>query len=101
MLTVENLRKMGFRVKVRHTRNYTGMPKFSGSDGILVQEDVYDPYGGYTEVEVYDFAAQQAYTGKAECSKKDHYCRKLGVRIALGRALKKMGMTTTIPKRLN
>lgn len=82
MLTVENLRKMGFRVKVRHTRG-----KYFDN---VHQCAEFDPYGGLTEVEVYDFTTQQAYTGEAKCSKKDHYNRKLGVRIALGRALKKM-----------
>jgi len=84
MLTVENLRKMGYRVKVRHTRpiyfnNEHGRAEFSIR-------------GGVTEVEVYDFADQQAYVGIARCGKKDAYCRKLGVRIALGRALKTMGL---------
>lgn len=83
MLTVENLRKMGFRVKVRHNRER------------MVYSDTYvevSPYGGFTEVEIYDFSTQQIYGGAAYCSKKDHYCRKLGVRIALGRALKAMGI---------
>lgn len=80
-MTVHQLRKLGYKVKVWHTRN--------GSYDYLEQ---FDPRGGMTEVEVYDMNAQQSYLGIAQCSDKDNYNKKLGVKIALGRALKKMGM---------
>ena len=86
MLTVQNLRKMGYKVKVWHERNYIEKETFGG------MQCEFDPHGGMTEVEVYDFDAQQSYVGQAWCSDRDNYCRKLGVRIALGRALKKMGV---------
>jgi hypothetical protein len=73
---------MGYNVKVWHTRN-------------MVQNeagyDRYDSKGGMTEVEVYDFDAQQSYVGIAVCKGCENYNKKLGVKIALGRALKKMG----------
>jgi hypothetical protein len=84
MLTVENLRKMGYRVKVRHTRKTVMNPDYHYVD--------FSCRGGLTEVEVYDFATQQAYLGSARCSDNDNFNRKLGVKIALGRALKRMGI---------
>jgi hypothetical protein len=85
MNSVHNLRQLGYKVKVWHTRNEIEKQHFGGFLYEL------DPHGGMTEVEVYDFDAQQSYVGQAWCSDRDNYCRKLGVRIALGRALKKMG----------
>ena len=81
MLTVQNLRKMGYKVKVWHSRNHT---ESGGLD--------FAPCGGMTEVAVYDMADQNSYFGVARCSLKDQYNRKLGVKIALGRALKQMGI---------
>jgi hypothetical protein len=86
MLSVQNLRQMGYKVKVWHTRNEIEKQRFGGFSYEL------DPHGGMTEVEIYDMNAQQSYVGLATCSDKDNYCRKLGVKIALGRALKKMSM---------
>ena len=83
MLSVHNLRKMGYKVKVWHDRNYTydnyGRPL------------EFESRGGMTEVEVYDMNSQESYIGLSTCSPKDNYCRKMGVKIALGRALKQMG----------
>ena len=84
MLTVQNLRKMGYKVKVWHDRNFIFDSR--------TLTDCFDPHGGMTEVEIYDMNAQTSYVGLATCSDRDNYCRKLGVRIALGRALKKMGV---------
>ena len=82
MTTVHDLRKKGFKVKVRHNRLfYYDLTK---------NLPVLCTHGGWTDVEVIDPTTNRIYAGQAECSKKDHYCRKLGVRIALGRALKKM-----------
>jgi len=85
MLTVQNLRRLGYKVKVWHSRYYIE----KNCMGDIFTE--LDPHGGMTEVEVYDFDTQQSYKGVAYCSVKDNYCRKLGVKIALGRALKKLG----------
>jgi hypothetical protein len=88
MLSVHNLRRMGYKVKVWHTRNEIEKQHFGGFSYEL------DPHGGMTEVEVYDMDDQKSYVGTALCSDKDNYCRKTGVKIALGRALKQMGFTT-------
>jgi hypothetical protein len=76
---------MGYKVKVWHTRNEIEKQHFGGFLYEL------DPHGGMTEVEVYDFDAQQSYVGIAVCKGCENYNKKLGVKIALGRALKKMG----------
>lgn len=74
MLTVHELRKRGFTVGVYHYR-------------------VVNDRGGATVVNVTD---PLGYTksGTALCSYKDQFNRKLGLRIALGRALKELGMPT-------
>jgi hypothetical protein len=86
MFTVHQLRKLGYKVTVHHTRNEIEKNRFCGMTYEL------DPRGGHTHIEVYDMAEQNSYIGEALCSEKDNYDKKLGVRIALGRALKKMGM---------
>ncbi len=86
MLTVQNLRKMGYKVKVWHHRVY-----MCDNSGKNLTGD-YAPRGGMTEIQVYDMSDQNVYTGTAYCSRKDQYDRKLGVKIALGRALKQMGI---------
>ena len=81
MLSVHDLRKRGLKVKVRHNRNF-----------VTKDMDFYDfdPCGGSTEVEIFDPKTRQSYVGTSLCSRKDNYSRKLGVKIALGRALKSM-----------
>ena len=83
MKTVHDLRKMGYKVKVWHDRHFV-------YDNVGRIYD-YDCRGGMTEVEIYDHNTQCGYIGLATCSNKDNYNRKIGVKIALGRALKKMG----------
>lgn len=86
MMTVHKLRKAGFKVQVRHFRCYdddinTPLSK-GGSTEVLI---TYPPQEGIGTCSV---------VGIAECSPKDNFDRKRGVRIALGRALKNMGYPT-------
>ena len=81
MFTVHDLRKAGFSVKVRHNRKFTNVQKLDGVAQIV------NVKGGSTEVGVY-FNNELVGEGFARCSKRDNYNRKLGVRIALGRAMK-------------
>jgi hypothetical protein len=85
MLTVHELRKRGYKVKVNHTRRL---------EIKSWQKDVFSPRGGVTEVIISDNSGSILGAAAAQCSKKDNFNRKRGVRIALGRALKQMGLPT-------
>ena len=87
-MTVKELRQMGYTVKVRHNRLYE-----FGRIG-------YKSKGGLTEVNIYYGGALLA-EGKARCSDNDNYDRKLGVAIALGRAIKYSDSSIYILDRLN
>ena len=79
--TVESLRKSGFQVRVYHCRQ-----RDAGQISC---------HGGYTAVAVTPPNGTQFSTcnGFAFCSKKDNYNKRLGVAIALGRAMKMYGGT--------
>jgi hypothetical protein len=81
MLTVKDLRQRGYKVFVTHTRM------------VGHHHGVYNklPIVGITTVEIH---GDGFHTGLAKCSIKDQWNRKRGTRIALGRALKKMGLKT-------
>ena len=90
MLSVHELRQRGFKVQVRHHRCYEEPNQFGKA--------VLSSKGGATEILV-SYPPQEgvgplSVVGVAECSPKENFNRKRGVRIALGRALKKMGMCT-------
>lgn len=69
-MTVRELRSKGYKVRVLHFR-----PK-----------DISN-LGGYTVVQIRTPDGQEI-EGKAICSNKENYNKKLGVKIAVGRALK-------------
>jgi hypothetical protein len=76
MLTVHELRKHGFKVKVNHYKTVSGM-------------------GGATTIDIDGGPfSRPPVTGTALCNHQDRFNRRLGVRIALGRALKKIGLPT-------
>ena len=83
MNTVHELRKRGFKVRVMHRRQYDN---YSQHMRVLMN-------GGTTIVNVTDPMGHTR-TGEAICSVHDQFNRKLGLRIALGRALKQLGMPT-------
>jgi hypothetical protein len=72
--TVDDLRNIGYKVRVRHYRN---LDKFNN---IL-------PRGGKTVVSITD---EHGHTveGLSRCSSEDGFNKKIGVAIAIGRALK-------------
>ena len=87
MLTVKDLRDHGYKVRVRHHRCYEA-PNLFGKARLSSK-------GGLTEVVVTappEF--NEEYTGVADFNGNRQYNRKLGVRIALGRICKKMGLKT-------
>lgn len=87
MLTVHELRKRGYKVRVIHSRVYYYEHYCAKGNGVLQQK------GGNTHVEI-TTPDNINISGTAFCSDKDNYNRKLGVKIALGRALKYLGLPT-------
>ena len=96
-MTVAELRKNGFRVRVEHLRRFvlSGPDVFQNVRGPLC----YGTYrlsatGGETWVSIAikstDPLEPFSACGVARCSKLDAYNKKVGVAIALGRALKQM-----------
>lgn len=90
-ISVENLRKNGYKVRVKHYRivasELTPFPKLGYRRKNEIQDtDILFPYGGYTEVDVRTPEGVELH-GKAECSVEDNFCYKLGTKIALSRAL--------------
>lgn len=82
--SVAELRKQGYKVKVIHER------KLIHHSAIAGEKVEVCPTGGRTIVHVTPpIHDDMIISGVAECSKNDAYNRKLGVKIALGRALKK------------
>lgn len=77
---IEDLETKGYKVEVRHVR-------------YLDEDEKPIDKGGYTSVNLYKNERTAAH-GIAACSKKDNYNRKLGLTIALGRAVKKLGKVT-------
>ena len=85
MQTIEQLRKSGYKVRVIHYRQSIINKK------ILPQRDIGGPLfleakGGKTRIELRSPEGIETF-GEALCSDKDTYNRKLGNRIALGRAM--------------
>lgn len=72
-ISVDDLRNLGYKVKVFHDR-------IKNKNGEL------SPKGGKTRVFLTDHNGNTA-EGIAKCSTLDGFSRKLGVRIAIGRAL--------------
>ena len=84
---VQQLRRVGIRVWAKHQRN----PLFCQCDGQLKIVGV-SLYGGSTAVclDEVDGNGYCLATGEATCRPDERFNRKLGFRIALGRALKEL-----------
>ena len=84
-LTIEKLRKAGFKARVMHTRHYENVTRGLG-----------EPYpqlsckGGTTKIEVTTPDKTITVNGSAKCSLQDSFNRKLGNSIALGRVVSKL-----------
>jgi len=88
-MTVEQLRKSGYRVFVTHRRYYPNIPSPLTKDEAIIYHTQPEPKGGVTTIEIYHHDDLLA-SGYANCSFKDNFVRRLGVNIALGRALKNL-----------
>lgn len=79
-MTVQELRNLGYKVRVLHFRERFFKPRMDTS--INGYES---PKGGHTRV-IIDSPNGNHYEGTAICSKRDNYNKKLGVKIAIGRS---------------
>ena len=94
--TVHQLRALGHKVRVEHRRRYYDVVNnrysfLTNYEYSLISDHaglVVGPFatGGITTIDIL-FATGKVTEGVAECSKKENYCLKRGVAIALERAL--------------
>lgn len=73
MVTVAQLRKSGYKVRVLHSRN-------TDPDGTI------SCMGGRTTVEITTPDGRDL-SGSSKCRDDEKYCKRMGVEIALGRAM--------------
>ena len=89
-MTVQQLRNMGYKVRVLHNRLYIGYHEWQVGSRPNSSNFGYGPIdpdakGGSTEI-IIDSPTGEHFRGLAICSKKENYNKKMGVRIALGRS---------------
>lgn len=84
--SVAELRRAGWRVGVSHARRLKAT-RLGGAWVVTGLEE----RGGTTTVTVTAPDDEHTYTGVAHCRSDEHYNKKLGVKVALGRALKQYG----------
>lgn len=89
-MTVAELRKQGYKIQVHHWR-YDTWDKGAMYPSCMYRETHEHPVekGGLTEITVTTPTGETGF-GVAECSRKDRFNRKIGVAIALGRAMKNL-----------
>ena len=91
-MKIKELRQAGYKVRVNHFR-YHGVTgclhpaHFFRESAHPMSRCWISPKGGLTEVEIRTPDGKEL-KGKAECSRKDTFNRKLGLTIAVNRALK-------------
>jgi hypothetical protein len=81
-LSIKNLRRRGWKVRVMHSRHYFLKDRLNGSSTEISAR------GGITIIEITSPDKTINASGKAVCSDQDNYDRKVGNAIALGRAYK-------------
>ena len=85
MQTIEQLRKSNYKVRVIHYRTIQHRSKFVAQREIASYEQIM-PKGGKTRIELRSPDGIETF-GEAICSNEDTFNRKLGNKIALGRAM--------------
>ena len=83
-VTVAGLRKLGYKVGVRHTRIPGESLTILSNSGRLITVN------GFTEVQITDPSGDRTEHGMAACSLMDQYNHRIGQRAATGRAWLKM-----------
>ena len=84
--TIKQLRQTGWKVRVMHLRNKEIFHTIDGDYPIISN------FGGSTTIEVTTPSGEVTGIGKAVCSDKDNFNRRIGNSIALGRALEYVRM---------
>jgi hypothetical protein len=84
METIKQLRQRGYKVRVLHTRKTEPFQTIDGTYHRIVNS------GGHTKIEVTTPDMATTVIGEAKCSDKDSFNRRIGNRVALGRALEKL-----------
>lgn len=82
-LSIKNLRRRGWKVRVMHSRHWFLRDRLNGTSTEVSAR------GGRTEIQITSPCKTINTSGVAECSDADNYNRKLGNSIALGRAWNK------------
>jgi hypothetical protein len=85
--TIKDLRYAGYKVRVLHSRPTSYQCKLDGKVPVVSAK------GGTTVIEVTTPDGKKTVKGISECSNKDSWNRKVGNRIALGRALVQLEIT--------
>ncbi len=80
MITIDSLKNDGWEVDVIHERRYRIVRKLTGVANVI------QPRGGRTTVILTD-SHRGAFSGTSICSDEDNYCKKLGVKVGLARAM--------------
>ena len=89
MQTIKQLRQSGYKVRVIHERGFTTHPTIAGERKVLSSR------GGKTLVEITDLDSFSA-IGVARCSDEENFNKKIGNKIALGRAIKNLENTRKV-----
>lgn len=87
-MTVHDLRKCGYKVRVLHHRCVDGNLVGHIHQVLATQDGNVDATGGMTVVQITTPNGIEL-EGRAKCSNKDRYDKKLGVKVALGRLFPK------------
>jgi hypothetical protein len=86
---ISKLRRAGYRVQIRHDRIHRES-WVNASSTCKVLELQLSPNGGTTVVSITNLDGD-IFCGMSDCRSDESYCKKKGVTVALGRAIKSMG----------
>lgn len=89
-LSIKNLRRRGWKVRVLHQRSYFLRNRMDGTSSEVCAK------GGNTEIQLTSPDKTINVSGKAVCSEQENYNRKVGNSIALGRAWKEAEKMTIV-----
>jgi len=103
---IVELRRRGYTVRVQHLRRASDgglyakweldelkkMFPYGGEAGLYAKRVSLLPTGGKTVVRLEGPGGNYGSTGVADCSEKDNFNKKLGLRIALARAVDHLGV---------
>lgn len=95
METIKSLRQKGYKIRINHSR----IVKYE--DGVEELVSLYDirknkwqnliqPLGGMTKINLITPDGRNNFEIETKCSLKDHFARKIGNAIAIGRLMKKI-----------